>query len=62
MPAADGTGLHDRLRLMIQKPGEDQPIIETEAAPKASAIELRHAGVTARCALVDALPPMHVVR
>jgi len=44
MPAADGTGLHDRLRLMIQKPGEDQPIIETEAAPKASAFGRLRAG------------------
>jgi hypothetical protein len=54
--------MQDRLRLLVQKPNEDAPISEVEAAPRAASIETRFEGISASCALVDALPPMHVAR
>lgn len=62
MPDRDGHGMHDRLRLLVQKPNEDAPITEVEAAPRAASIETRFEGVTASCTSVDTLPPMHVSR
>ena len=62
MPDRNGHGMYDRLRLLVQKPNEDAPIAEIEAAPRAASIETRFEGVSASCALVDTLPPMHVAR
>jgi hypothetical protein len=59
MPDAAGRGLHDKLRLLLQKPGEEAPVHESEAEPRAASITLAHEGVSAQCSLAKSLPRMH---
>ena len=59
MPDAAGRGLHDKLRLLLQKPGEEAPAHESDAEPRAAAIALAHDGVNVQCSLAPSLPRMH---
>jgi hypothetical protein len=58
MPARDGPGLADRLRLLLKPAGEEQPTTEIEAAANAAKIELRADGVEATCEASTDLPPL----
>ena len=49
MPDAQGRGMHDRLRLMLQPMGVEMPVYEVEAPAKADLIRLQHAGIEATC-------------
>lgn len=59
MPDTSGRGMHDKLRLLLQKPGEDAPLYQTETAPRAASVALEHEGVSVQCSLAPALPRMH---
>ncbi len=56
MPDAEGRGMHDRLRLMLQPLDQEAPFYEVEAAPQAETISLDHAGVKASCRISPELP------
>lgn len=58
MPARDGPGLADRLRLLLKPVDQETPTTEIEAAPGATGIELRAEGVSASCAAAADLPPL----
>lgn|GEM_PF-667836 len=58
MPDAEGRGMHDRLRLMLQPMDGEAPMYEVEAAAKADVINLSHAEVTATCRASAELPPL----
>lgn len=49
MPDAQGRGMHDRLRLMLQPMGVEMPVHEVEAPAKADLIRLQHAGIEVTC-------------
>jgi hypothetical protein len=58
MPAKQGPGLEERLRLLLKPPGIEQPRVEIEASATAELIELRAEGVEASCRRVADLPPL----
>lgn len=58
MPDAQGRGMHDRLRLMVQSPDGESPLHEIEAAPRAESIALEFDGVRTLCSRVESLPPL----
>jgi hypothetical protein len=58
MPAQQGPGLEDRLRLLLKMPGIEQPRVEVAAAADAAHIELAAEGVEASCTRVAELPPL----
>jgi CheY-like chemotaxis protein len=59
MPDADGRGMHDRLRLMFQKPASDAPVVEVVEAAKADSIRLEVEGVKVSCKAAPTLARMH---
>ena len=58
MPNAQGHGMQDRLRLMLQSPGKETPLHEVEAPAKADLIRLQYAGVEVSCRTTSELPPL----
>lgn len=58
MPAQQGPGLEDRLRLLLKAPGVEQPRVEVEAAATATEIGLNAAGVEVTCRSTADLPPL----
>jgi hypothetical protein len=58
MPARDGPGLADRLRLLLKPQGSEKPTTEIAAAADAQKIELRAERVEAICEVSDELPPL----
>lgn len=58
LPDAAGKGMFDKLHLMLQASGDESPLHDVERAPRGP-VELNALGVGARCAPIDALPPMH---
>ncbi|MFZ9708765.1 MAG: hypothetical protein ACO3CV_03890 [Steroidobacteraceae bacterium] len=59
MPNAEGHGMQDRLRLMVQRPNEDTPLQQSEHAPLANTASIEFEGVSASCERASSLPPMH---
>lgn len=62
MPDAAGRGMHDKLRLMLQKPDSDDPTVEVMEAPKADSIRMEADGVRVSCQAAANLAPMHAKR
>lgn len=54
LPDAAGQGMFDRLHLMVQRAGEDNPVYDFEAEPRSRAIAIQYAGVEASCELSGA--------
>jgi hypothetical protein len=58
LPAADGGGIKDRLRLALTEPDSANALEEVTAEPQADRIELKALGVAVYCALQDRFGPM----
>jgi hypothetical protein len=58
-PAADGRGLDDRLRILLQDAQSGQSVAQADGAPKAEVIGLRAAGVNVSCRLAARFAPLH---
>ncbi|HPF26286.1 MAG: hypothetical protein R3F58_14720 [Steroidobacteraceae bacterium] len=57
-PAADGFGLDEQLRLMLQRPDGGELIESVSAAPAAAVVQIESAGIKISCRLAAKFPPM----
>ena len=57
-PAADGFGLDEELRLMLQEPEGTQVLEMARAAPKADRISLTARGIQVNCAREEKFGPL----
>lgn len=58
MPAKQGPGMADRLRLLLKPKDSEQPLQELEAAPRATEISLSGDGIEVSCRAAAELPPL----
>ena len=58
MPAKQGPGMTDRLRLLVKAVDSESPLLETEATANADGVALQFEGIDASCRRVDGLPPL----
>lgn len=57
-PAANGVGLEEELRLMLNEPDSLRAVATSKSAPDATKVELRAQGVEISCELAQRFPPL----